>query len=459
MACAMDHRVRKGGYPRSSNPELVDWALSPCYAGGQGEDSLPPPISAREPQQEKGNVMHPQVSPVLVGIDLAKDSFTAAVGHQETETVRTFALTQKGLSEFLRFLAPFGAFPGAFAFGLEASGPYTQLLLAWLLVRRARVYLFNPLQIYRFRRAQSLRHTKTDAIDARTILHFMADQMPQSLPPCQADDDLHTLALEYEQITQQVARLKTQIRQYVHALFPELASSASLFTHRIRQLLLAFPSARALAQATPAQVQRVWDAKAVTPGRTPRLGAQQLVEMARASIGLSSRQREIVLQSKLRQLTQLLDEQTALRRALIQSVRKAQPSAWRILTSVPGLGPITVALFLAQVRSLDRFPTHRQLAAFIGIDPSTYQSGQYQAPGHISKRGSPHLRRTLYLMAQSVVRYSHTFRAHFDQLRARGKAYREAIIACANKLLRVILALTRSLTPFRDQVAPEVSHS
>lgn len=402
--------------------------------------------------------MHPQVSPILVGIDLAKDSFAAAVRHQDTETVRSFALTQKGLSEFLRFLAPYGAFPEAFSFGIEASGPYTQPLLSWLLARRARVYLFNPLQIYRFRRAQSLRHTKTDAIDARTILHYMA-QMPQPLQPCQPDDDLQTLALEYEQVTQQVARLKTQIRQCVHALFPELASSASLFTHRIRQLLLAFPSARALAHATPAQLQRVWDAAAVASGRTPRLGIQQLQEMARASIGLSTPHREIVLQSKLRQLAQLLDEQTALRRALIQAVRKAQPSAWRILMSVPGLGPVTIALFLAQIRSLDRFPTHRQLAAFIGIDPSTYQSGQYQAPGHISKRGSPHLRRTLYLMAQSVVRYSHSFHAHFEQLRARGKAYRVAIVACANKLLRVILALTRSLTLFSDQPAPEVSHS
>jgi len=404
--------------------------------------------------------MHPQVSPTLVGIDLAKDSFVAAVGHQDTETVRTFALTQKGLVEFLRFLAPYGAFPEAFAFGIEASGPYTQPLLSWLLARRARVYLFNPLQIYRFRRAQSLRHTKTDAIDARTILHYMAEQLPRSLQPCQADDDdLQTLALEYEQVTQQVARLKTQIRQCVHALFPELARSSSLFTHRIRQLLLAFPSAPALAHAAPAQIQRVWDATAVASGRTPRLGTRQLQEMARASIGLSTPHREIVLQSKLRQLAQLLDEQTALRRALIQAVRKAQPSAWRILMSVPGLGPVTVALFLAQVRSLDRFPTHRQLAAFIGIDPSTYQSGQYQAPGHISKRGSPHLRRTLYLMAQSVARYSHSFRAYFEQLRARGKAYRVAVIACANKLLRVILALTRSLTLFSDRPAPRVSHS
>lgn len=49
MAWFMDHRVRRGEYPRSSNPESVGWALSPCHAGGQGEDSLPASIPAREP--------------------------------------------------------------------------------------------------------------------------------------------------------------------------------------------------------------------------------------------------------------------------------------------------------------------------------------------------------------------------------------------------------------------------
>jgi transposase len=402
--------------------------------------------------------MHSPDSPVLVGIDLAKDSFAVAIGSVPTEPVRSFALTREGLSGFLDFLAPFGAFPQAFAFGIEASGPYTKLLVAWLHRHCARVFLFNPLQIYRFRRAQSLRRTKTDAIDAHTILHYMA-QVLDAVSPCQPDDDLQVLAAEYEQITQQVARLKTQIRQLVHGLFPELASSSSLFTVRILRLLLAFPSAHALAQASLAQMEQVWAAKRPAAGRASRLTATRLYELACTSIGLYAPQREVVLQSKLRQLCQLLEEQATLRTALIHAVQQVESVAWPLFLSVPGLGPVTVALFLAQSRSLERFPSHRQLAAFAGIEPTTYQSGQYTAPSHISKRGSPHLRRTLYLMAQSVIRHSLTFRTYFDQLVARGKAYRVAVIASANKLLRVLFALYRSLTLFRDRSALEVSHS
>lgn len=400
--------------------------------------------------------MNLDTSRTPVGIDLAKDSFAAAVGDGHTEVVQAFPLTREGLVDLIRFLEPYGAFPEAFVFGLEASGPYTEPLLSWLVQRNARVYQLNPLLISRYRRAQSLRRTKTDAIDARTILHFMG-QLPPSIQPSEPNDGLQFLAAEYEQITRQVARLKTQIRQQVHALFPELASSSSLFSQRILQLLLAFPSAQAMAHATPAQLEASW--AHLSSGRRSRVTAQYLYDSACSSIGFSTPQREAVLRSKIRQLQSLVQESSTMRKTLLQAVRAAHPAAWRVLLSVPGLGPITAALFLAQVRSLSRFPTYRQLSAFIGIDPTTYESGQFKAQGHISKRGSPHLRRTLYLMAQSVARYSLTFRLYMEQLRARGKPYRVAVIACANKLLRVIMALNRSLSLFVDRPLQEVSHS
>jgi len=400
--------------------------------------------------------MNLDTSRTPVGIDLAKDSIAVAISDGDSEVVRAFPLSREGLADLIRFLEPYGPFPDAFVFGLEASGPYTEPLLSWLIQRHARVLQLNPLLISRFRRAQSLRRTKTDAIDARTILHFI-EQLPPAVQPYEPGDDLQALAAEYEQITQQVARLKTQIRQQVHALFPELAGSSSLFSQRILGLLLAFPSAHAIAKATPAQLEAA--CTDLPSGRRSRITAQSLYDSACASIGFSTRQREAVLQSKIRQLQHLVQESSIMRTALIRAVRAAHPTTWRLLLSIPGVGPISAALFLAQVRSLSRFPSHRQLSAFIGIDPTTYESGQFKGQGHISKRGSPHLRRTLYLMAQSVARYSNTFRLYMAQLRDRGKAYRVAVIACANKLLRVIMALNRSQNLFVDSPVQEVSHS
>jgi len=403
--------------------------------------------------------MHTPTFPVLVGIDLAKDGFTVAVRRRhDSQVIRSFDLNQEGLSSFQQFLAEFGAFPRDMAFGLEASGPYTNLLLSWLLARRARVFLLNPLQIYRFRAAQSLRRTKTDAIDASMIVQYLAQNL-QSLTEVQATQDLQVLANEYENVTQQVARLKTQMRQHVHTLFPELSSSSSLFSLRVLRVLLSFPSACAVAHAGPEDLADAWSSTPRRSGRGLSQRCRGLQEMARSSIGVHTPERETVLRSKIRQLLYLLGEQKTLRTTLVQAVQRAHPQVWNILIDIPGLGQVTVALFLAQIHSLDRFPGHKQLAAFAGIEPTTYQSGKYTAPGHISKRGSPHLRRTLYLMAQSVVRYSNTFRQYFQQLTARGKPYRVAIIACASKLLRVIFALVRNMTPFRDSAAQSISHS
>jgi len=394
--------------------------------------------------------MNTTCSPVLVGIDLAKDSFAVAVRHIEDKTW-LFNLDRQGLSLFERFVDDLGGFRGGIVFGLEASGPYTDLLLGWLLARNARVCLLNPLQVHRFRKAQTLRNTKTDAIDAGLIARYM-DQVPEALVEVQAADDLQPLACEYESVTQQVARLKTQIRQQVYVLFKEISDSSRLFSLSWLRLLLRFPSAHAIANAKLDDLAQFWISDCCRSGRTSPTGYQSIFEMARLSISIVSPAHEIALSSKIRLLLHLLDEQKTLRKALEHAVRQAHAETYEILKSIPGLGTITVSLFLAQVRSLDRFAGHKQLAAYAGIDPTTYESGQYTAPSHISKRGSPHLRRTLYQMAQATVRYSNTFGQYYQSLRERGKPYRVAIIACANKLLRVIVAIARSKSIFQDAV-------
>ncbi len=92
----------------------------------------------------------------------------------------------------------------------------------------------------------------------------------------------------------------------------------------------------------------------------------------------------------IRQLWSLLDEQDRVRQALVETVQQNDPDAWNSTTSVPGIGDTTSALFLAQIRSIDRFENVKQFTAFAGIDPTVNQSSQYLAPSHISKRGSPH---------------------------------------------------------------------
>jgi hypothetical protein len=59
-----------------------------------------------------------------------------------------------------------------------------------------------------------------------------------------------------------------------------------------------------------------------------------------------------------------------------------------------------------------------------------------------------------FILAQHVVRRTQTFSAYFQRLRRKGKAYRQAMVAVAHKLLRVIYALLNKGTPFQDDYSP-----
>jgi len=279
--------------------------------------------------------------PIVVGIDLAKDSFAVAAYRTNGNLLATANFGQ-------------GSFPEGFAIALEASGPYTLPLLSWLLSHGLRTYLLNPLLIYRFRRAQSLRNTKTDDIDARTIALYLLQtrELPE---PVQAIDDTSALAQEYEELSQKIAQTKTQIRQLVHGLFPELASYPGLFSRYLLNMLLAFPSAHALRQVDPLTLQETSTQACAATGKAPTLSWQQLRRMALNSVGVRSPAREQVLQSKIRQLCSLLEERDRIRQTLIQTLQKRDPLAWKSITSVPGIGDTTSALFLAQIRSIHRF--------------------------------------------------------------------------------------------------------
>lgn len=70
------------------------------------------------------------------------------------------------------------------------------------------------------------------------------------------------------------------------------------------------------------------------------------------------------------------------------------------LLTLPGATPLTVVSLYGEVDPIDTFGRPSQLVAFAGLDAAVFQTGQYDAPQrHISKRGSPFLRETLWKMA------------------------------------------------------------
>lgn len=129
--------------------------------------------------------------------------------------------------------------------------------------------------------------------------------------------------------------------------------------------------------------------------------------------------------------------------AAIEKTMKAliNEHATPALRSSKGLGPVfqaTVLALLPELGHLDR----KQIAKLTGVAPMNRDSGQGQGKRRIRGGRAP-VRVALYMATLSAVRWDPTMKAHYQQLRARGKLGKVALVACMRKLLGIINARRR----------------
>lgn len=106
--------------------------------------------------------------------------------------------------------------------------------------------------------------------------------------------------------------------------------------------------------------------------------------------------------------------------------------------SAKGLGPIFQATMLSLLPELGHL-SRRQIAKLVGVAPMNRDSGQSSGKRRIRGGRAP-VRVALYMATLSAVRWDPTMRAHYQQLRARGKLAKVALVACMRKLLSIVNA-------------------
>lgn len=96
-------------------------------------------------------------------------------------------------------------------------------------------------------------------------------------------------------------------------------------------------------------------------------------------------------------------------------------------------------MILDEIGNIYRFFSPKKLLAFVGLDPSVYQSGNFNAKHtRMSKRGSRVLRYALINAAYNVVQNNAIFTAYYDKKIAENRTHYKALVHCAGKLVRVI---------------------
>jgi len=125
----------------------------------------------------------------------------------------------------------------------------------------------------------------------------------------------------------------------------------------------------------------------------------------------------------------------------------------RLLSSIPGIGPITATAFAATIPDPSVFRSGREFAAWLGLTPRQNSSGGKSCLGGITKQGDRYLRQLLVLGARTVVRYPKArSKVDGDWIDALLKRRRPMVVAVAvaNKLARVIWAMMTTGEMFRS---------
>ena len=388
---------------------------------------------------------------VCVGIDVAKDKHDCFVISSEGAVladVFTIPNDRVGFDRLLQRIRACSVGQDKIKVGLEATGHYSYNILGFLLDNGLDSFVINPLHTNLYRKSLSLRKTKTDRVDARTIAAMLMSDV--GLKPytdtAYHNEELKSLTRYRFDKVRERAQLKQSVSRLVCILFPELEKLVpTLHMASVYALLDEFPGAQQIADAHLTHLKAVLhDA---SKGRYGRDRAIELREAAKASIGARMPAKSLELRHTIRLIRELdaeIDE-------IESAIQRIMDEIHSPITTIPGIGTRMGAMILAEVGDFSRFDSPDKVLAYAGLSPSTYQSGQLvNGYAHMEKRGSRYLRFAIFNATKYVCHWDPTFAAYLAKKRAEGKHYNVAISHAAKKLVRLIFALEKSGEPYRQ---------
>ena len=386
---------------------------------------------------------------ICVGIDVAKDKHDCFILSSEGEVladVFTIPNNRDGFETLLQRIRSC-AFPAdKIKVGLEATGHYSYNILGFFLDCGLATYVINPLHTNLYRKSLSLRKTKTDRIDARTIAAMLMSDvnLKSYTDTAYHNEELKSLTRYRFDKVKERAKLKSSIARLVCILFPELEKIVpSLHIASVYALLEEFPGAKQIAAAHLTRLKALL--VTASKGRYNRDMAFEIRDAARNSIGSRMPAKSLELQHTIRLIRELDDEIEEIE----EQIHSIMDELHSPITTIPGLGFRMAAMILAEVGDFTRFDSPDKLLAYAGMSPSTYQSGQLKnCYPHMEKRGSRYLRYALYNAAKYVCQWDPTFSAYLAKKRAEGKHYNVAISHAVKKLVRLIFAMEKSGVPY-----------
>ena len=377
---------------------------------------------------------------IYVGIDIAKlNHFASAISSDGQVLIEPFQFSSDAdgfqmLISRLEFLED-----DSIIIGLESTAHYGDNLIRYLVASSYKVCVINPIITSNMRK-NNIRKTKTDKVDTFVIAKTLMMQQTHRFVSFYDLDlmDLKALGRFRQKTIKQRTRLKIQLTSYVDQVFPELQYffKSGLHQKSVYALLKEAPSPKLIASMHMTHLAHLLEV--TSHGHFKKEQAKELRVLAQKSVGADDTALSLQITHTISQI-ELLDSQLQRVEAEMTEIMKFHDS---VIMTIPGIGYINGGMILGEIGDIHRFKIPKQLLAFAGLDPTVYQSGNFQAKRtRMSKRGSRVLRFALINAAHNVVKNNATFKAYYDTKRADGRSHYNALGHCAGKLVRVIFKM------------------
>ena len=385
-----------------------------------------------------------------IGIDIAKKSHEVCFLDENGNVLdgNSFKIpnTTSGVEKLQKMLDKHQLSSDNSIIGMEATGHYWLVLYSWLAEKGFDIKVINPIVTDAYRN-MLIRKTKNDRIDAQVVAKVLMLGEYQESPV--SDEDTLTLRQFCRFRLWQVsscADLKKKVIALLDQIFPEYEGLFSdVFGLSSKEILKKYTSPEEIASINTRTLTNLLEK--ASHGRFGKEKALEIKAIANHSLGI-----HLAVDSFSFQIRQLIEqiefveEQIA---SLDQQIETYMGKLNSPVTTIPGIGPVYGATILAEIGNFTRFPSGKQVVSYAGLDASVHESGDFVGTqSHISKRGSPYLRRAIWGAAFVASWADPELAAYYQRLRARGKHHYVAVGAVARKLCYIIFAVLSENRPF-----------
>lgn len=388
-----------------------------------------------------------------VGIDVSKGKSTVAILRPLGEVVSLPFDVPHDLGSLERLADQIICLDGDSRVLMEATGRYHEPVAMALHERGIYVSVVNPLAIHGYCSGGTVRKVKNDQKDSLKIAKFALDHwvdLREYTPMDAVRQQLKIFSRQYNLYMKSSVALQSNLISLTDKVFPgvnEIFKSPERSDGHQKwvDFVTTFWHCECISRVSEKSfIERYqkW-CKRLGYNFSAAKASDIYIESLGHIITLpKNNNTKLLIQTAAKELTAMNEQIAVVRNEMIR-LAKELPE-FETVHAMFGVGEITAAQLMAEIGDIRNYPRRSSLVGFAGVDPEVNQSGKMNTQSNPStKRGSPHLRKTLFQIMTVYLQKKPQDEAVYqflDKKRAEGKPYYVYMTAGSNKFLRIYYA-------------------